>query len=123
MARGLPAWGLTLFTPPSALGLGCQGARVGAQMHPEDTRAPQGMVPGSFFWPRVHCFSGKLFSANWDWWSDNRSAPWFCFPPANIGVGIWFWGGEPLLSPAGRLSPSLVPSPTPITGVHSERGT
>lgn len=38
---------------------------------------------------------------------------------------VWVsgFGGEPLLSPAGRPSPSLVPSPTPITGVHSERGT
>lgn len=39
----------------------------GAQMHPEDTWAPQGVVPSSFFWPRVHCFSRKLFSANRDW--------------------------------------------------------
>ena len=40
--------------PPPALGLSCHGARVGAQMHPGDTWAPQGVVLASFFWPRVH---------------------------------------------------------------------
>lgn len=52
-----------------SLGFGPQLSQCwgGAQIHPEDTWAPQGVVPSSFFWPRVHCFIRKLFSANRDW--------------------------------------------------------